>query len=220
MTSPNFNKKAFVYLTVNKVNNKKYIGVRTYKNSINDDKYLGSGSAIKAAITKYGHNNFSRSTIFEGTATECYAYEKELVNQSIVDAPQYYNISLGGWGGYRGEEATERMKETLRNNYNNLPEYSKQARKDFLDSIRPLDLSKPKGKDSPHWIGSWVTPIGTFATCREAATANKIDARTLRNRCKARNNHVITKLRNGVIPKDWLGYSYKQLGWGFISKEV
>jgi hypothetical protein len=106
-----------VYLTTNLVNNRKYIGVRTYKNTVNDDKYFGSGSIIKVALDKYGKDNFKREILFEGSAKECYAYEKKVVTQAVVDNPEYYNISLGGWGGYRGKEATAKMRNTLKDNY-------------------------------------------------------------------------------------------------------
>lgn len=220
MSKPNFNKKAFVYITTNRVNGKKYIGVRTYKNTINDDKYYGSGKAIKAALAKYGPDNFTKSIIFEGTARECYKLERILVNQAIVDDPDYYNLSQGGWGGNRGEEATSKMKETLKKQYKDLPDEVKQERKFFLESIRPKGPSKIKGSASPKWIGYWITPNGTFLTCREAAAANSIDSRTLRNRCRNKNLHLVEKKRKGVIPADWVGKSYKQLGWYFASKEV
>lgn len=47
-----------VYQTTNKLNNKIYIGVHSTKN-INDG-YLGSGTALKKAVKKYGKQNFKR----------------------------------------------------------------------------------------------------------------------------------------------------------------
>ena len=48
----------FVYMTTNLINGKRYIGQRKYYEG--NDEYLGSGNLIRAAVQKYGKDNFSR----------------------------------------------------------------------------------------------------------------------------------------------------------------
>ena len=55
----------FIYITTNHINGKKYIGQKKYDKSGKWKKYLGSGLALKNAITKYGVENFSKEIIEE-----------------------------------------------------------------------------------------------------------------------------------------------------------
>ena len=48
----------YVYEITNKINNKKYIGKHTAR--LINNKYYGSGLAIKRAIKKYGKENFKK----------------------------------------------------------------------------------------------------------------------------------------------------------------
>lgn len=80
------------------VNNKKYIGKRTYKGSnILNDKYLGSGTVFKKALNKYGANNFKKIIIaICSTEEEAYGYERTLIDSvGAVDSKEYYNLIEG-----------------------------------------------------------------------------------------------------------------------------
>lgn len=96
----------FVYVTKNMINGKKYIG----KHSTDDlfDGYVGSGTLLKAAISKYGLNNFETTIIklFE-TSDEAYEYEEMLVDCDVTESPNYYNIDLGGKGSRRKSQTSE-----------------------------------------------------------------------------------------------------------------
>lgn len=84
-----------VYLTKNLVNGKIYVGVHsTYK--LNDG-YLGSGLAIKAAVKKYGKNNFQRIVLHECLNREdCMVWEKHIVDLPFINRTDTYNEKLGG----------------------------------------------------------------------------------------------------------------------------
>ena len=88
-----------LYQTTNKINGKFYIGV--HQTSDINDGYLGSGSLLKAAIVKYGIENFQREIlhIFK-TKKEAYQKEKELVTGELVKNKKCYNIKEGGRGGF------------------------------------------------------------------------------------------------------------------------
>ena len=51
----------YVYEITNLVNGKKYIGKRSCKCPIEEDKYMGSGIAITRSIKKYGKDNFGEN---------------------------------------------------------------------------------------------------------------------------------------------------------------
>lgn len=88
-----------LYKIVNKLNNKFYIGVHK-TNDINDE-YYGSGNLIKAAVQKYGIENFDKKILQIFTnSKEAFAEEKKLVNHALIKNKNCYNIKEGGRGGF------------------------------------------------------------------------------------------------------------------------
>lgn len=80
------------------INNKKYIGKRTYRgNNILDDKYLGSGTVFKKALNKYGSNSFKKIIIaICDTEEDAYGYERTLIDSvGAVSSKEYYNLIEG-----------------------------------------------------------------------------------------------------------------------------
>lgn len=104
------NKKWIVYLTVNKVNNKIYIGVHGTYNPNGNDLYLGNGvvasqpgtykkskTPFQYAVNKYGPKSFKRYTLHIcDTPEEAYAIESILVDENFVKRKDTYNVALGG----------------------------------------------------------------------------------------------------------------------------
>ena len=66
-----------------------------------DDGYFGSGLNIKRAITKYGLDNFKKEyiAIFDNP-NDMYTMESELVNDTLLNSGNAYNIVNGGHGGW------------------------------------------------------------------------------------------------------------------------
>lgn len=87
----------YIYLTTNTINGKKYIGMCTR----DDDWYFGSGKLIKSAIKKYGKENFSKSILEECSSLEelSLAEIKWINYYDAVNSDDFYNLSLGGYGG-------------------------------------------------------------------------------------------------------------------------
>ena len=101
--------KWIVYITVNIVNNKTYIGV--HKTERDDfDGYIGCGvninrpatykkskTAFQYAVNKYGVDKFVRSTLFTfDNESDAYKKEEELVTEDYVRNPNTYNLIVGG----------------------------------------------------------------------------------------------------------------------------
>lgn len=105
----------FIYISTNKVNGKRYIGLCRYertKNNIHD--YFGSGKAINRAIKKYGKENFSKEVIFEAFDEESLSWaETVLIDEyNAVKDQSFYNMARGGnaTGGFLGKKHTEEFK--------------------------------------------------------------------------------------------------------------
>ena len=87
--------KYIVYETVNRLNGKRYIGV--HKCIDYDDGYLGSGTAFRSALSKYGRENFYRIVLAAyDNADDAIRMERELVTENVVKSGIYYNLALGG----------------------------------------------------------------------------------------------------------------------------
>lgn len=89
----------FLYKTVNQINSHFYLG----KHCTNDldDKYLGSGKRLKAAIKKYGKENFKREILsFHSTYEDLCQTERDLITLDLLKSKDCYNLAQGGHGGY------------------------------------------------------------------------------------------------------------------------
>lgn len=86
-----------IYETTNNINGKMYRGVHKTCNAM--DRYLGSGTILKEAISKYGREFFSKQIIFCAFSEEdAYIVEGTLVDKEWCDRRDTYNICIGGSG--------------------------------------------------------------------------------------------------------------------------
>jgi len=152
--------KYYVYKITNLLNDHYYIGKRKHVDPVND-KYMGSGSAIKQAIIKHGLDNFHKTiiTVFDNEA-DAYTLEASLVTKTVVADPMCYNLHEGGAGGF--------------NHINSLPAHErpnilkiKQLFKDGL--LIPNGSSKwsPEGRERVLQQGKLNREKRQFTTCTE-----------------------------------------------------
>lgn len=95
-----------LYLIVNSVNGKKYVGqtVRSlearWKQHLVDAR-CGKGKHLQNAIRKYGEENFSISPLMSVNSKEMLnAYEIKFIRElNTIDPEVGYNIAVGGEGG-------------------------------------------------------------------------------------------------------------------------
>lgn len=102
--------KYIVYQTINKINNKIYIGVHKTENPNIFDGYIGCGAFtnkpssynkgkthLHNALLKYGISNFYRKTLktFD-TLEEALYLEAQLVNDDFIKRTDTYNMTVGG----------------------------------------------------------------------------------------------------------------------------
>ena len=140
----------YIYLIVNKVNGKTYVGQRKSSKEWYADSYMGSGKHLKAAQNKYGIENFEKFLIQ-------YCYSKEETNKAekfwIAEyrrrGKAEYNIADGGTGGNLGEEVARLISEANRGNQNHKGKHhSEESRKKMSEAH--------KGRPS-YWRGKHLT---------------------------------------------------------------
>lgn len=144
------NLKSIVYLTVNTVNNKIYIGVHITENPYKFDNYYGCGitgtscyhfkhpkTPFQLACKKYGLNVFKRYTlaVFD-TYEDALAMERIIVNEKFIKRPDVYNTALGGGNGLVPSVEIEVHQYDLDGKY--LKSY-----RSYSDAARKNDVSYP-----------------------------------------------------------------------------
>lgn len=139
-----------VYIHINKINNKKYIGITQQKLK---KRWGSNGIGYKnnvyfwRAIKKYGWDNFDHLILFENinelTAKET---EKYLISKYNTCNVNYgYNISFGGDGTY-GYHHTDETKEKIRIK-SSQHKHTNETKKllSNMSSIKVVQLSKSDG---------------------------------------------------------------------------
>lgn len=87
--------KYTVYKVTNTINGNIYIGVHKTDNP--NDRYLGSGLAVREAVAKHGRDAFTKEVLHAfDTLEEAYAKERQLVDEEFVARRDTYNMICGG----------------------------------------------------------------------------------------------------------------------------
>ena len=134
-------KQYYIYLTINLINGKKYIG-KHYGEL--DDSYLGSGTILQKAINKYGKQNFKKEILYiSKDEKENCIKEKEFIQAfNATQSKQFYNIHEGGAGGNTTAGWTKEQKEnyskklSLKYSGENNPRYGVHLTEETKNKIR------------------------------------------------------------------------------------
>lgn len=129
---------AAIYKTINKINGKEYVGLhriskcgilyeQSDSGSIFCDGYLGSGTAIKEAITKYGPENMKQELLFfSDDIDESSDYEEMIVTKEYAKDRNTYNLKPGGLNYVLTETQRLNKGEKIKNWIKNNPEKHKE----------------------------------------------------------------------------------------------
>lgn len=102
----------YIYKITNLINSKYYIGMHVSNSFTNN--YMGSGSLIKKAISKYGIENFSKEILACSFNREYLAELEEMfITQELVNDKNCYNLKLGGVGGWIQKSPTPDTREKI-----------------------------------------------------------------------------------------------------------
>lgn len=111
----------FIYITVNNVNEKMYLGMHTGWSKT----YLGSGRLLKQAIKKYGKDNFTRYIIDTATTPNElidleHHYITTVFGEDLTGNDCWYNLNnnkqrggLNSWQWLTEEERASRVNSLI-----------------------------------------------------------------------------------------------------------
>ena len=133
----------YIYLIVNKVNGKTYVGQRKSSKEWYNDGYMGSGKLLKPAKKKYGIENFEKFLIqYCYSQEETDKAEKFWIAEYRSRGKAEYNIADGGQGGgFKGkrhsEETKRKLSESLKEAFK-----SEAVRQKLSDSLKGKRFSE------------------------------------------------------------------------------
>lgn len=203
-----------IYLTVNRLNYRKYIGKDVQKRNT----YLGSGKVLKRAIAKYGRENFVKFILEECPIDEL--AEREIHWIKVFDtfnSKTGYNLTEGG-EGLLGRKHTEETKEKIRKRKKgkrcSIKTEFKKGQKSWNKDKKGLQKGYWKGKKRPD-ISKIMKMIklnggksGTCDMCNKEIWLTPTKQKQKHNFCslKCYSNFVRkNNLRKGSNSPSWKG---------------
>lgn len=177
-----------LYMLLNKINGKKYIGITS--KTLEERWQNGTGyrgcRKMNCAIEKYGWDNFYHIVLYRGLSKDqAYLLEKEYIRKYKTRDDNYgYNICVGGDKGALGctwsDEARHKFSQSKKGKYN--PMYGKhhtfearqkmslclKQRKPTYKAVRCIELNKTfkSLKDAAKWCG---VNSSTLSSCLHGA---------------------------------------------------
>ena len=150
--------KYYIYEVTNLVNGKTYIGQHITDNL--EDGYLGSGKALKAAIKKYGRDNFRKEVlVFANGPASLNFLERCMVPLWWAELPTNYNLVEGGGNGARmTAEARKKISIGRKGKkFGPMPEAQRLAMSARMKGKQPPHLAKLIKENHPR-LGKSHTP--------------------------------------------------------------
>jgi hypothetical protein len=166
-----------VYKITNLINGKVYIGVHETQD-MNDD-YYGSGTSIKAAIRKYGKQNFIKEVLSSHSSrAEMFEEEAKIVTEDFIKQSSNYNNTIGGKlpPNHKGKNHPPRSEESKKR-------YKEAAAKRDKDyGFRIAKIKKEKGDYERHREVARQIGLGNKNTKRTEEQKQKIGNRSKNSR--------------------------------------
>jgi hypothetical protein len=155
----------FVYIWINKINGKKYIGL--HKGSPSDN-YIGSGVYFKKAIKKHGIENFERKILYEEYNNEEQLYQKEfdIINElNAVFSMKFYNLTnydpkyvqfiKGEKKRYVSEETKRKISKSAKGRKLSEETKKKMSRTRIGKSFKKKNGGNQYGEKNPQFGKKW-----------------------------------------------------------------
>lgn len=133
----------YIYKITNKLNGKAYVGQHKVRPGERFLRYMGKGIAIRAAIGKYGRENFTKEILEEIDDDEKHEFTSERERHWIAVLntmqPNGYNLSPGGEGGCTREAAAKGVATRKARGYNR---HSEETRRKMSDAAKGRSFSE------------------------------------------------------------------------------
>lgn len=197
-----------IYKTINKIDNKFYIG----KDKNNNPKYFGSGIKLKRAIKKYGIDNFKKEIIDEASSI-VELNEKEIYWINKLNSIEFgYNIAEGGTGGNTLIGKTEMELIEIKNNHsisavkywNSLSEEEKKEKtKNYgiKKGVKNHKMSEQRKGEGNPMFGNYMYKIWVKKYGSEEAN-NKMEEWKIKMNTEERRLKISKKLINRIISEE------------------
>ena len=90
----------YIYQIVHVPTGRYYVGRHSTDGMREQDRYMGSGTHLKAAIRKYGKSEFRKEILIDNVKDleTLVRLEAQIVTSELVDDPNYFNHAIGGAG--------------------------------------------------------------------------------------------------------------------------
>ena len=207
-----------IYKITNKINGKIYIGKHQTKDL--NDGYMGSGKLIRAAIEKYGLDNFKKEIIFQfDNEADMNVKEAEIVTEAFVKEETNYNLCPGGKGGWGYINSNGVAGRPFRDNENthkiacqNSIKVREELKKDITWSRKKslnqsVGLKKKIAKEGKHWSKGKIKHSDEWK-CRQSNVMKEKQAGSLNSQygtmwiTNGKENKKIKK-EVDTIPEGW-----------------
>jgi len=137
-----------VYLTVNKVNGKMYVGKLVFSRKNDWRKYYGSGVYITRALRKYGKESFERFILrLATTEQELRQFEEdEIKSRGASTSYDYYNLKDSAIGGNvwlnhpRAEERKQMLSKQMSGSGNH--QFGKPKTDRMINSVKEANSKR------------------------------------------------------------------------------
>lgn len=210
------NSYGYVYLTLNMVNRKRYLGVHKAKNGKFDPSYKGSGKLLKQAIEKYGWDKFKTKPIkWCSTPEELYKTEHDLIEKyDCIQSDRYYNVHEGGKGGKTWANYLDDNKRSLVCNKIGLSKSNRPRTEKELESLNKLhEYNTGKHHTRESKLKNRLSNIGQKRSdlAKQHMSENHADVSGDKNPCYGKiciNNGLVNKF---IKPNEL--DSYRMLGY-------
>lgn len=197
----------YIYITVNLINGKKYIGQHKGPFDLN---YLGSGKLIRRAIKKYGKDSFTVSILeYAPTKEKLNELEIHYIDKLKNSGDKHYNLAKGGncigsIYDYMTPDEIEKHKEKISKTLKNRKleysqEESKKRRKRAIERNKSLFMKNVCVKRNKERVWS-------------KETLEKMRLKMFNNKINSGKRYINKDGKRKMILKEEID-SYLEKGW-------